>query len=68
MRLAFLAKNKIGFGYKSCVKYLDNLVLANQWERCNYVVLTWILNYVYEELYIGQVYSKLAFDMLDWRI
>ncbi|XP_076922402.1 uncharacterized protein LOC143584181 [Bidens hawaiensis] len=63
--LALKAKNKVGFIDGSCKKSTENEVLVSQWERCNSVILTWILNSICEELYVGQVYSKLAFDVWD---
>ncbi|KAK9057657.1 hypothetical protein SSX86_022493 [Deinandra increscens subsp. villosa] len=63
LKLALRVKNKIGFIDGTFEKPTDNEVLANQWERCNSVVLTWILNSVSEELYVGQVYSKLASEV-----
>ncbi|GJT88433.1 hypothetical protein Tco_1070150 [Tanacetum coccineum] len=39
--------------------------LAEQWERCNSVVLTWILNCVSPELFIGQVFSSNAKQIWD---
>ncbi|XP_076950389.1 uncharacterized protein LOC143623340 [Bidens hawaiensis] len=47
------------------VKLNDDEVLASQWDRCNSVVLTWILNSVCDELYVGQVYSESAFDVWE---
>ncbi|KAM0049721.1 putative RNA-directed DNA polymerase [Helianthus debilis subsp. tardiflorus] len=63
LTLALKVKNKYGFIDGSCEKSLIDEVLANQWERCNSVVLTWILNSVSEELFLGQVYSKLASEV-----
>lgn len=63
MMLALQVKNKLGFIDGTYVKPVDNVVLAMQWDRCNYVVLTWILNSISDELYLGQVYSKLAKDV-----
>lgn len=60
MTLALNVKNKLGFVDGTCVRPLDDDVLGKQWDRCNSVVLTWILNSVSEELYLGQVYSTLA--------
>ncbi|XP_071719484.1 uncharacterized protein [Rutidosis leptorrhynchoides] len=37
----------------------DN-VLMLQWDRCNYVVLSWILNSISDELYCGQVFAQSA--------
>ncbi|KAM0061566.1 putative RNA-directed DNA polymerase [Helianthus debilis subsp. tardiflorus] len=63
LTLALKVKNKYGFIDGTCEKSLIDEVLANQWERCNSVVLTWILNSVSEELFLGQVCSKLASDV-----
>lgn len=63
MTLALQVKNKLGFIDGKCKRYNDNEVLAMQWDRCNSVVLTWILNSISEELYMGLVYSKLASDV-----
>ncbi|KAJ9561025.1 hypothetical protein OSB04_006185 [Centaurea solstitialis] len=58
--LALETKNKLGFVDGSCVKPTDNDVLAKQWDRCNAVVLSWILGSVVEELFLGQVFSEVA--------
>ncbi|KAJ0471759.1 putative RNA-directed DNA polymerase [Helianthus annuus] len=63
MQLALQVKNKWGFIDKSCVKSENNEVLARQWDRCNSIVLTWILNSISEDLYMGNVFSKLACDV-----
>ncbi|XP_071740734.1 uncharacterized protein [Rutidosis leptorrhynchoides] len=60
MELALQTKNKTGFINGSLEKSTTDDVLANQWERCNAVVLSWILGAMSEELYFGQVYSKVA--------
>lgn len=60
MELALETKNKIGFIDGTCIRSETNVVLAKQWDRCNSVVLTWILNSVTEELYLGQIFSKTA--------
>ncbi|GKF35972.1 putative transcription factor interactor and regulator CCHC(Zn) family protein [Tanacetum coccineum] len=61
------SKNKLGFINGKCVKPDPETepVLAEQWERCNSVVLTWILNCVSTELFIGQVFSSSAKLMWD---
>ncbi|XP_035830083.1 uncharacterized protein LOC118479587 [Helianthus annuus] len=63
MTLALRVKNKLGFIDGSVVKLETNDILATQWERCNSVVLTWILNFVSEELYLGHMYSKTASEV-----
>ncbi|KAJ0470754.1 putative RNA-directed DNA polymerase [Helianthus annuus] len=63
MKLALEAKNKYGFIDGKCVKSENDSVLASQWDRCNSVVLTWLLNSISEELFLGQVFSKLASEV-----
>ncbi|KAJ0858060.1 putative RNA-directed DNA polymerase [Helianthus annuus] len=63
MKLALEAKNKFGFIDGKCKKNTDDEVLSSQWDRCNSVVLSWLLNSVSEELYLGQVFSKLASEV-----
>ncbi|XP_022040094.1 uncharacterized protein LOC110942627 [Helianthus annuus] len=63
MSLALRVKNKTGFIVGTFTKPVDNLVLQTQWERYNSVVLTWILNSISEELYLGHVYSKSAAEV-----
>ncbi|KAM0071790.1 putative transcription factor interactor and regulator CCHC(Zn) family [Helianthus debilis subsp. tardiflorus] len=63
MKLALEAKNKFGFIDGKCEKKTDDSVLSSQWDRCNSVVLSWLLNSVSEELYLGQVFSKLASEV-----
>ncbi|GJU08263.1 hypothetical protein Tco_1124693 [Tanacetum coccineum] len=43
----------------SCVNsaYANSEPLSNQWERCNSIVLSWLLNYVSEGLFLGQIFS-----------
>ncbi|XP_076960956.1 uncharacterized protein LOC143637446 [Bidens hawaiensis] len=53
-------KNKIGFIDGTCARSTTNDILVIQWDRCNSIVLTWLLNSVSEELCLGQVYSKMA--------
>ncbi|XP_071719562.1 uncharacterized protein [Rutidosis leptorrhynchoides] len=63
MTLALETKNKIGFIDETCLKSKDDYILAKQWDRCNSVVLSWILNSVSEELYLGQIFSKIASEV-----
>ncbi|KAM0048341.1 putative retrotransposon gag domain, retrotransposon Copia-like protein [Helianthus debilis subsp. tardiflorus] len=63
MYLALQVKNKIGFVDGSCLRSKTDEVLGRQWDRCNSIVLTWILNSVSEELYLGLVYSRIASDV-----
>ncbi|GJV98706.1 ribonuclease H-like domain-containing protein [Tanacetum coccineum] len=58
MKLAFQARNKYAFVDGSCVKsaYASSNVLSTQWDRCKVDVLTWIMNSVSTDAYIGLVY------------
>ncbi|GKB03223.1 ribonuclease H-like domain-containing protein, partial [Tanacetum coccineum] len=47
MKIALIGKNKIGFLDGTCVKPVTNVVLAQQWERCNVIFLMG-LNDVYQ--------------------
>lgn len=58
--LALETKNKLGFIDGTVIKSDDDEVLSKQWDRCNAVVLSWILASVSEELYVGQIFSKQA--------
>ncbi|XP_071737381.1 uncharacterized protein [Rutidosis leptorrhynchoides] len=60
MLLALSTKNKVGIVEVTCLKQTDNHVLASHWDRCNSVVLSWILNSISEELYSGQIFSATA--------
>ncbi|GKC96662.1 ribonuclease H-like domain-containing protein [Tanacetum coccineum] len=59
MKLALQARNKYDFVDGSCVKsaYSTSNVLSAQCDRCNVVVLTWIMNSVSADVYMGLVYS-----------
>ncbi|GKA31357.1 ribonuclease H-like domain-containing protein [Tanacetum coccineum] len=62
MKIDLQARNKMGFVDGTCVKstYVTNAPLSNQWERCNAVVLSWLLTSISEDLYLSQVYSENA--------
>ncbi|GJX74095.1 ribonuclease H-like domain-containing protein [Tanacetum coccineum] len=60
MKIALHARNKLGFVNGSYVKttYVTSVPLTDQWERCNVVVLSWLLSSISEDLYPSQVYSE----------
>ncbi|XP_071693141.1 uncharacterized protein [Rutidosis leptorrhynchoides] len=62
LKLSLQTKNKLGFIDGSCARfeYEDDDVLLGQWDRCNSVVLTWILMSLSEDVYNGQIFSKTA--------
>ncbi|GKB45085.1 ribonuclease H-like domain-containing protein, partial [Tanacetum coccineum] len=53
MLLALEGKNKTGFIDGSCRRSNTDEVLGRQWDRVNAVVLGWILNSIFEELFLG---------------
>ncbi|GJX77414.1 putative RNA-directed DNA polymerase [Tanacetum coccineum] len=55
MKLALQARNKYGFVDGTCSRdsYADSDVLCAQWDRCNAMVLTWIMNVVSNDVYMG---------------
>ncbi|GAV80218.1 UBN2_3 domain-containing protein [Cephalotus follicularis] len=65
MLIALRAKNKVGFINGSCLKPDQNSPLLHQWERCNAIVLSWIINTVSKELLGGIVYATDALAV--WR-
>ncbi|GKD56772.1 ribonuclease H-like domain-containing protein, partial [Tanacetum coccineum] len=58
MKLALQAINKFSFVDDTCLKigYSTSDVLSAQWDRCNVIVLTWIMNSVSQDVYMGLVY------------
>ncbi|GJR34586.1 ribonuclease H-like domain-containing protein [Tanacetum coccineum] len=62
MKLALQARNKYGFVDGTCLRdsFADSKVLCAQWDRCNAMVLTWIMNIVSSDVYMGLVYFENA--------
>ncbi|GKE52220.1 ribonuclease H-like domain-containing protein, partial [Tanacetum coccineum] len=50
---------------ETCLKstYANSDPMSNQWERCNSIVLSWLLNYVFEDLFLGQIFSDNASEV-----
>ncbi|XP_049354602.1 uncharacterized protein LOC125819126 [Solanum verrucosum] len=57
LKIAILGRNKLGFIDGSCKKEAYGPNLVNLWERCNTIVLSWIMNCVSKELLGVIVYS-----------
>ncbi|XP_073025307.1 uncharacterized protein [Primulina eburnea] len=57
MLIAFRAKNKISFIDGSFPRPEAGNATLHQWERCNALVLSWIMNTVSKEIFRGIVYS-----------
>ncbi|GJV50973.1 putative transcription factor interactor and regulator CCHC(Zn) family protein [Tanacetum coccineum] len=64
MTLALQTKKKIGFINGGCKKPTEKS-LANQWDLCNYVVLSWILGSISQDLYLGQCFSTSPKEVWD---
>ncbi|KAH0732493.1 hypothetical protein KY285_003442 [Solanum tuberosum] len=60
MKVALLAKHKIGFIDGKCHKVDYKGDLEHEWERCNAFVLSWITNSVSKELANGLMFSSNA--------
>nr|GEU28926.1 hypothetical protein [Tanacetum cinerariifolium] len=63
MKFALRNHNKLGFLDGTCKRDDKNVALANQWDMCNSVVVTWILNSLSSELFAGAIYAKTAYEM-----
>ncbi|GJW82025.1 putative RNA-directed DNA polymerase [Tanacetum coccineum] len=65
IKLAINTRNKTGFLDETCLKstYANSAPLSNQWEICNSIVLSWLLNSVSRELFLGQIFSDNAFEV-----
>ncbi|GJZ28670.1 putative RNA-directed DNA polymerase [Tanacetum coccineum] len=65
MRLAINTRNKTGFIDGTCLKetYTSSAVYSSQWDRCNSIVLSWLLNSVSDDLYLGQIFSENASEV-----
>ncbi|XP_016738844.2 uncharacterized protein [Gossypium hirsutum] len=58
LRIALLAKNKLGFIDGVCLRSVYPESLRAQWDRCNAFVLSWILNTVSPDLSAGLVFAS----------
>nr|GEX17343.1 hypothetical protein [Tanacetum cinerariifolium] len=47
----------------TCKKNVSDTALANQWDMCNSVVFTWIINSLSPDLYAGVIYAKSAYEL-----
>ncbi|XP_070049279.1 uncharacterized protein [Nicotiana tomentosiformis] len=60
MKLALRGKSKLGFVDGSCVKGMYRGELAEQWEKCNAIVLSWIGSTVASELIPSIMFASSA--------
>nr|GEW69827.1 putative Gag-polypeptide of LTR copia-type [Tanacetum cinerariifolium] len=66
MILTINTRNKTGFINGTCVKsaYVNSAPMPNQWERCNFVVLSWLLNSVSEDLFLVDFFLIMLLSLL----
>ena len=70
MEVALIAKNKLGFVLGNCTKPTANSPLAGQWDRCDKMVISWLLNAVIKDIGQSILFSSTARDVwlqLEWR-
>ncbi|XP_075486301.1 uncharacterized protein LOC142525900 [Primulina tabacum] len=60
MLLALRAKNKLGFITGSYRKPAENHPTLHQWDRCNVIVLSWIMSSVSKEIFSGIIYCTVT--------
>ncbi|GKB09804.1 putative transcription factor interactor and regulator CCHC(Zn) family protein [Tanacetum coccineum] len=58
--IAIHTKNKLGFINGKIPRPVEAGFMQEQWDRCNSVVLNWILGCVSQDVFMGQVFSKIA--------
>ena len=63
--IAIHTKNKLGFINGKLERPTEPGFMQEQWDRCNSVVLSWILGCVSQEVFMGQIYSKNAKEVWD---
>ncbi|XP_075084341.1 uncharacterized protein LOC142167877 [Nicotiana tabacum] len=57
LRIALLAKRKLGFVTGTCKKDSFKKELHEEWETCNTIVFSWIMNTVSQNLVSGIAYA-----------
>lgn len=60
MKIAILGRSKLGFIDGTCKRENYGTNLVDLWERCNAIVLSWLMNCVSPDLLSGIVYSSNA--------
>lgn len=62
--MSLLAKNKLGFVDGSCVKPVE-VVMASHWERCNNMVMSWLIHSVEKNIAETILFRKTAKAIWD---
>lgn len=63
MEVALIAKNKLGFVLGNCVKPASTSPLAAQWDRCDKMVISWLINVVVKDIGQSILFSSTAKDV-----
>ncbi|KAH0636992.1 hypothetical protein KY289_036907 [Solanum tuberosum] len=63
MRISLLGERKLGFVDGRYPKEKYDVSLHDLWEKCNAIVLLWIMNFVCTELLSGIVYATSAYKV-----
>ena len=66
MEIAFISKNKLGFVLGTCIKPAPDspmAVLADHWDRCDKMVISWLINLVTKDIGQSGLFSATARDV-----
>ena len=62
MEVALTAKNKLGFVLGTCSKPSPSSPLAAHWDRCDKMVISWLINTVIKDIGQSILFSSTASD------
>lgn len=65
MQIALKAKNKMGFINGVIIQPIDSDPLYQAWERCNNMILSWILNSVSKDIARTLIYTTTTKEMWE---
>ena len=60
MEVALIAKNKLGFALGTCSKPAVGSPLTGHWDRCDKMVISWIINAVIKDIGQSLLFSSMA--------
>ncbi|XP_019267553.1 PREDICTED: uncharacterized protein LOC109244848 [Nicotiana attenuata] len=66
MKIVLHGKNKLGFVLGTCRKYMFDPSLYELWDRCNAIVLAWIMNIVAPNLLSSVIYASDAHKVWEY--
>lgn len=59
-KISLIAKNKLGFVTRKCAKPVENYSKYFNWQRCNNIVISWLLHSVGLQIAGSMMYCKRA--------